>query len=621
MCGVVGFVATAPADAPAMLASIGHRGPDASGTHRAEIAGRQVFLGHARLSIIDLSPAGNQPMFAAGGQVALVFNGEVYNFQQLRERHLRDVPLRSRTDTEVVLRLYEAQGLRSLDLLNGDFAIAILDERVGKLYLVRDRAGVKPLYYAQVPGGFFFGSEIKALLAGGVSAELAAESLQRYFVFKYSPGCETLFRGISRVPPGHYLEHDIASGATRLVRYWNPDFSRRSASSYAEAQEELRGLLRDATTMRLVADVPVGSFLSGGMDSSIIAGLLRGNEHITHYCATQSSSDPREDGVPSDWHYAQRLAANWRLRLQGVDVGDGVLTADQIRTTVRFGDDLIADAAQIPAYLITHGAAATSKVFLSGMGADEVFLGYAGHRLALAWQYLDRLPLPAALLRSLGEIDQRRGAFKAFRRYLYKLARYSGYPAWRFGIFSIIGDFESSARVVPGDRRALEQLLAEYFPEGEDPFESFKRFEYENFLQKNLAYVDRMSMANSVEVRVPFLDHRVMEFAWSLPRSYKLSHFGRAKRILADAFSGMLPRYIIERRKAGFGMPIRSIFGSRERVDELLDLGALCRAAPLDASHVRGVIDAHVEGREDNSALIYALISFQEWHSIYFGHH
>lgn len=619
MCGVVGYVAQLPANGAGMLSSLNHRGPDASGTYTADLCGKQVFLGHARLSIIDLSAAGNQPMFAAEGRIALVFNGEIYNFQELRDQYLRGVQMHSRTDTEVVLRLYEAMGLRCLSLLNGDFSVAILDERVAKLYLVRDRAGVKPLYYAQRGQGFFFGSEIKALLAGGVRAELATEGLQRYFVFKYTPGTDTLFRGIHRVPPGQYLEYDIDSGVARLKAYWTPDFCSQTTSDYARAQEELRALVDDATRMRLVADVPVGSFLSGGLDSSIIAGILRENDQITHYCATQSSTDTQEDKALSDWHYAQRLARDWQLRLTAVAVDSGDVTAPQIRTTMQFGDDLIADAALIPSYLITRGAAATSKVFLSGMGADEIFLGYGGHRLALAWSYLDHLPLPAALMGRIGAIDQRRGAFKSFRRYLYKLAKYSSYPAYRFGIYSIIGDFEASAGIVRGDLRDLEEFLAGYFPEGQDPFESFKRFEYENFLQKNLGYVDRMSMANSVEVRVPFLDHRIIEFAWSLPRSYKLGHLGKAKRILVDAFRDMLPGYVRHRRKAGFGMPIRSIFASRDKVYGLLDPEWLARTAPFDVSHVRGIVDAHLDGREDNSSIIYALISYQEWYRLYFG--
>lgn len=601
-----------------MVRALHHRGPDASGACEAVIGGRQVFLGHARLSIIDLTEAGTQPMFAADGAIAIVFNGEVYNFRELRERYLRDVQFQSRTDTEVVLRLYEQRGLACLDELNGDFALAILDKRIGRLFLARDRAGVKPLYYATTASRLLFASEIKGLIAGGLRAELDQAGLQRYFVFKYTPGSDTLFRGVQRLPPGHLLECEIASGKVTTRAWWRPDYSTAGTLSYADAREQLHALVADATRSRLVADVPVGTFLSGGLDSSIIASLLRDNPRITHYCASQSAADVSKEGTTSDIHFAQRLADDWRLRLVPVDIGAANVTPEQVRTTVRFADDLIADAAQIPSYLITRGAADTSKVFLSGMGADEVFLGYAGHKLALLWSWLERMPLHARLLRSLAGIDQGRGAFKAFRRYLYRLGKYAGYPPWRYAIFSIVGDFENSAAVVRGDREALARFLAGYFPADADPFESFKRFEYENFLQKNLSYVDAMSMANSVEVRVPFLDHRVMQFAWSLPRHYKLGNTGKAKRILEDAFAADVPAYVRRRRKAGFGMPIRSIFSDRGRVRELLDLRALRAIADFNVAHIEHLADRHAGGQEDNSSIIYALLSFQEWHRVHF---
>ncbi|MBM4196592.1 MAG: asparagine synthase (glutamine-hydrolyzing) [Gammaproteobacteria bacterium] len=621
MCGIAGYVCSATLaglpDGPAMVSVLHHRGPDAAGGHAARVAGRQVFLGHARLSIIDLSAAGNQPMFTAGGQVALVFNGEVYNFQQLRERFLRDTPMASRTDTEVVLKLYEQRGIDSLRELNGDFALALLDQRSRRLYLVRDRIGVKPLYYSITPDRLLFGSEVKALVAGGLRPELDTEGLQRYFVFKYTPGTDTLFQGVRRVPPGHYLELDLDTGRHQLHQWWVPGFRGAAPGSYAEARAELRELVADATRLRLIADVPVGTFLSGGLDSSIIASFLRGNNRITHYCASQDAADVAKEGTVSDFHHARRLADDWGLRLLPVDIGAGNLTLPQIETTVRHADDLIADAAQIPSWLITRGAAATSRVFLSGMGADEIFLGYAGHQLALLWSWIERMPRP--LLRALAGIDQGRGSLKAFRRYLYRLGKYGQYPAYRYAIFSIVGDFENSASVVAGDREALADFLAGYFPEGADPFESYKRFEYENFLQKNLAYMDAMSMANSVEVRVPFLDHRILDFAWSLPRHWKLGPLGQAKKILVDSFAADLPDYILRRRKAGFGMPIRSIFQDPAAVWRLLDVERLASVAAFDAGHIRRLVDSHEAGREDNSSIIYALVSFQAWHQVHFG--
>lgn len=619
MCGIAGYVSTTDIDGQAMLASIGHRGPDAFGGFRASVAGQQVFLGHARLSIIDLSSAGHQPMFADGERIALVYNGEIYNFQELRDRHLRGVRLQSRTDTEVALRLYEKLGIDFVHELNGDFAIAILDQRRGKLLLIRDRVGVKPVYFAQRGDRFLFGSEIKSLIAGGLQPRLDAAGLQRFFVFKYTPAADTLFEGVRRLEPGHYLELDIGSGHFDIRRYWDPGFQREAGLDYAEAKSRLRSLIEDATRIRLVADVPVGTFLSGGIDSSIIAGLLRDQAQITHYCARQGEEATQAEGTVSDYAYAQRLAAEWKLSLKAVDLGASTVTREQVHTTCYYGDDLIADSAQVPCYLITRGAAGTSKVFLSGMGADEILLGYPGHQLSLLWKYIQGVPFGRAVLGMFAGIDQGRGAFKAFRRYLYRLGKYRSYPDYRYGIFNIVGDFETSAAVVKGDREQLVDFLEGYFPQGADPFDCFKRFEFENFLQKNLSYVDRMSMANSVEVRVPYLDHRVVEFAYSLPTHFKLGRFGRTKRVLVDAFSDLLPDYIVRRRKAGFGMPIRSLFGDPAKIRSLLDEDALADVGAFDVDHVRALITSHVEGREDNSSIIYALISFQQWHSTFFG--
>jgi asparagine synthase (glutamine-hydrolysing) len=601
-----------------MVRALHHRGPDAQGSFGVEIKGRQVFIGHARLSIIDLSAAGTQPMFTANRQIALVFNGEIYNFQALRARFLSNVQFHSTTDTEVLLALYERMGIGFLEHLNGDFAIAILDQIRGKLLLVRDRIGVKPLYVWQRGEELVFGSEIKALFAGGVEPVLARERLQQYFIFKYTPAATTLFSGVKRLLPGHWLEYDLDTRHSRISCWWEPTTTTDHSISYPEACERVRDIVQDATTLRLVADVPVGNFLSGGLDSTIIAGMIRERGQIRHYCARQSEADIAREGTSSDYHHAQRLADDWHLNFQPIDIGAAEVTREQISRTMFFADDLIADSAHIPTWLITRGGSKTSRVFLSGMGADELFLGYAGHLLTLLSSYVDAVPGHGVLLNLVSNLAQGKGRFRSARRYLYKLGKYRNYPSWRPAIFSLVGDFETSASLVDGDREATARYLANYFPEGQDAFQGFKRFEFDNFLQKNLSYTDRMSMANSVEVRVPFLDHRLVELAGTLPRHYKLSDFGKAKRVLKDTFAGQIPDYVMQRKKAGFAMPIRSVFSSRERVDALLDYELLADAGHVSIPAVRTVIDSHVAGLEDNSSLIYALISFQEWYKLFF---
>lgn len=618
MCGIAGFVSSTQRDGAAMVRALHHRGPDSNGMFSAEVGGKQVFLGHTRLSIIDLSEAGAQPMFNESGNIGLVFNGEIYNFRELQARFLGSRAFTSGTDTEVVLGLYELMGLKCLEYLNGDFAFAIVDLSRRKLFLVRDRVGVKPLYLWQQGGDLVFGSEVKALLSGGVAPVFASEGLQSYFVFKYVPGNATLFRGINRLPPGHYLEYDLESTKTEVVRFWQPEAACNRDLSYEEASQRIRETVLDATRSRLVSDVPVGNFLSGGLDSSIIASIIRDQEQIVHYCARQSSADVSQEGTTSDFAYARRLADDWRLRFQAVDIGAAEATLEAIGTTAFFCDDTIADSAQIPTYLITQGAARSSRVFLSGMGADELFLGYAGHVLSLLDSYVGRVPGNAVALSWLSNLAQGKGRFKSVRRYVYRLGKYHTYP-YRCGIYSLVGDYENSMSLVGGDREVIADFLGGYFPSGGDPFEGFKAFEFDNFLQKNLAYTDRMSMANSVEVRVPFLDHRVVNLAYSLPRSFKLSPWGSGKRILKDAYRNIVPPYVVGRRKAGFGMPIRSIFGSRDRAMALLDLDLLAQAGSVDVVAVNAVVNRHVLGLEDNSSLIYALLTFQEWYKRFFA--
>ncbi|HUF10940.1 MAG TPA: asparagine synthase (glutamine-hydrolyzing), partial [Rhodothermales bacterium] len=505
-----------------------------------------------------------------------------------------------------------------VELLNGDFAIALLDRRNSRLLLYKDRLGVKPLYYYwNASGVFAFASEIKAFVAAGIDLSIDERAVQQYFAFKYVPRDDTLFSNVKRLHPGSVLELDIEAKSFSQRRYWTPDCSSSTARlSYSDGKARLLELLEDAVRIRLVSDVPVGSFLSGGVDSSAIAYFLRDEPRLTHFCARKSEVDIRKEGTTADFPAALRLSKDWRLRLRPADIGQKNLTLHHIAQTVYHSDDLIADGSQIPSFEIARAASASCPVMLSGMGADEIFYGYASHVLTLLAIYFDKLPTAVAkhVASLFGRLDQGRGTFKAYRRWLHRFGRYYADADRRFGAFAIVGDLENSMRLLKKHESPVRDVITEYFPIERDPFESLTRFELDNFLVKNLNYFDRTCMAHGVEGRVPFMDHRLVEFALSLPRNYKMSHLGRQKRILKDALHAKVPNHILSRRKAGFGMPLRSIFSNMEMIDELLEVDFFGGFEMFDIDHIRLIVSAHVDGREDNSAIIYALISYQEWY-------
>ncbi|MDX2173147.1 MAG: asparagine synthase (glutamine-hydrolyzing) [Bacteroidota bacterium] len=622
MCGIIGYVSNENLNGEAMLLTLSHRGPDHHQGHVEIINDSGVFLGHTRLSILDLSDNGNQPMFSDDKQIVIVFNGEIYNFEKLKLVYFKNDSFNSKTDTEVILKLYEKFGISFINELNGDFAISILDKRINQLFLIKDRVGVKPLYYYHSNSTFIFGSEIKAIFAAGVKPVLAEDELQNYFVFKYTPKNNTLYKDIFRLPPASYIQFDLNKKSFTTQKYWSVQKNGSYTSlSYEEAKKTLYQLVEDSVNSRLIADVPIGNFLSGGLDSSIIAHFLKARKDILHYCARKSETDLKKEGTTSDYFYASKLSDEWHLKLLQANIGSKEANLDLIKKTLYYSDDLIADGSQIPSYLITKDASKTSKVILSGMGADEIFLGYAGHMLTLLSNNINsKLPfgLSDMLYRQGAKVNQGKGKFLAYRRYIHKIGKYGNYPNYKFGILNLVGDFENSCSVYAGNKERLIHLLSDYFPKEEDAFDALFRFELENVLVKNLNYTDRTSMANSIECRVPFLDHRLIEFAYSIKRSYKLSNTGKSKRILKDTFKSQLPSYIVNRRKAGFGMPLRSIFSSESKVNLLLDKSFFSNFNHFSIDNIDKIIKNHISGKEDNSSIIYALISFQEWYKLNF---
>lgn len=621
MCGIVGYISNNKFNDTSLLTSLAHRGPDDEGMFIDLVNNKNIFLGHKRLSILDLSSSGHQPMFSEDKSVVIIYNGEVYNFRELKYKYFADRKFKSNSDTEVILNLYLKLGEGFVSELNGDFAIAIYDKRHDLLFLYRDRLGVKPLYYFNTDNTFFFASELKPFISAGLQGNISEEQLMNYFVFKYSPQNFTLFKNIKRVAPAHYLKITISNLKMEINNYWQPNLTYDYSISFKDAESEILRLLGDSVSKRLISDVSVGTFFSGGVDSSIIAYFLKNNNKITHYTAKKSKKDLKEEGTSSDFKHALSLAKEWNLKLKQIDISASEVNIDLINLTNYFSDDLIADGSQIPSHLITKEASETSTVLLSGMGADEFFLGYGNHLLTLISSYFDKSPklFNNIILNILNDVKQGTGYFKGYKRILKKIGKYYNFPNYKYGLYSIVGDFENSFKVLKYSNESAINIFNQYFDNDKDPFNNLQKFEIENFLVKNLHYLDRMCMANSVEGRVPFMDHRIVEFVLKLPLNYKLSNTGLQKKVLKKSFEGKLPKDILYRRKAGFGMPLRSIFKSEEKIHELLDFEFLSSFQYFDLDHIRRIIANHLNGAEDNSAIIYSLISYQSWYKIHIG--
>ncbi len=613
MCGIIGAITQANTgfNMEGAMSAILHRGPDSGAEISYEHNDTKVQLGHRRLSIIDLSDLGNQPM--TDGDVTMVYNGEVYNFKEIKTAHLQGQDFKSSSDTEVVLKMYLKFGPSFVEYLNGDFAICILDRRINELLLFRDRMGVKPLYIYQSATHFSFASEIKSFKGAGLPLSLNEDEVGNFFVFKYTPAQRTLFKQVRRLKPGTFLRFNLENKDVEEHTYWSlADVPNKFSGTYAEAKEETRRLVGEAVKKRLVADVPIANYLSGGLDSSIIAHYLKGGNHA-QYCAVKSLEDLKKEGTSSDGYYAQKLASDWGLTLEQIPIGLEKLTPDYISAGVEACDDLIADGSIIPAMLIAKQAGQNHKVVLSGMGADELFFGYNGHFLAKLNVAAGKVPgLKSILGPSLQKIDAGKGSFKAYRRYLQKWGNNIGKP-YELGRYSVVGDVDSAISVVKGGAD-LGRVYAPYFDNAQDPFYAMFRFEMDNFLVKNLHYLDRSSMAFGLESRVPFLDHELVEFAASLPVEWKLDWKLKSKKILKEAYAAEIPDYVTKRRKAGFGMPLRALLAKDEVLNTLLPMEFFGDLPYFNGDEINRIIASHKSGAQDQSALIYALISFRAWH-------
>ncbi|MGE5325498.1 MAG: asparagine synthase (glutamine-hydrolyzing), partial [Deltaproteobacteria bacterium] len=613
-----------------MSACLVHRGPDSHGKFQLP----HLALAIRRLSIIDLE-TGNQPLADEAGDITLVFNGEIYNYRELREKLLgHGHQFRTHSDGEVMAHLYEEMGPDFLTELNGMFAVALWDNRKRRLVIARDRAGEKPLFYWRRGSLLVFGSEIRALLEHhDIGRALDPEATAQYCFCGYIPAPRSIFAEIKKLPAAHRMV--VENGDIRIEPYWRlRDFLRApgAAAEPAKTEEatvaELRDRLRQAAVSRLVSDVPLGVFLSGGMDSSTLVALM---SELTPGNVNSFSVAFPEKGFNEE-PYAQLVARHFKTRHH-------VVTADEpaMRSALDFLaghlDEPVADPAVIPTYLMSRFARSEIKVALSGEGSDELFGGYPtylGARLARLYLRLPRVLRRQFFGRLQNLLPVSSGAVPVglfLRRFLSHVERDPAerHQIW-FGMFAPAELDRLFSREWSGPNPASAAAFAplEQFLEGvrfEDDVAEMLYLDFLMYLQDNLLVkIDRASMACSLELRTPFLDHRLVEFAASLPSAMKVRAF-TMKRILKQAVAPWLPRKIVYRQKRGFSVPIARWMRNELRplMEDALGEERLKRQGIFDTASVRRMLAEHMSGRADHRKPLWTFLAFQLWHDRWNG--
>ena len=620
MCGICGIVdyrgeaSDFERRLPAMVRTLHHRGPDQSGTWTEARAG----LGHARLSIIDLSD-GRQPLSNEDGTVWITYNGEVYNFKDLREELLaKGHTFRTRTDTEVIVHLYEQEGIDCVKRLRGMFAFGIWDARRQTMYLVRDQIGIKPLYYTVLGGRLIFGSEIKAILAhGGVPREVREDALSDYLTFLYVPAPKSMFRDIWKLEAGYWLRFD-AQGLHKQ-EYWDLPRAEPLAGDRHRIEQELVERLAESVRLQLVSDVPLGAFLSGGVDSSAVVAMMSraGQQPVV------TTSIGFDEEAYSELPFARRVAERYRtqhheeiVRPQATEV---------VETLAWHYDEPFADYSAVPTYYVSKAARQHVTVALSGDGGDENFAGYRRYRfdlverrirgvlpawlrrwavapLARIYPKADWLPRPMRAKVTLGNIAA--DAETAYARSVSFLSDEERAALFTPDFARAIGGYRSSDIIRGWMRKAardgLDQLL----------YTDIKTYLVDDILTK----VDRASMAVSLEVRPPLLDHTFVEFAYRIPAAMKIEH-GQGKAVFKSALKPYLDDETLYRPKQGFTPPVGLWMRGplRQMVGDLLLAPTAAYAPYVDPEKIRKAWQEHQVGLRDYTALLWAILMFELW--------
>lgn len=610
MCGIAGLIdrrgnGVSTDTLVRMQGSLTHRGPDDAGIYIHE----NVGLVHTRLSIIDLG-TGHQPMCNEDGTVWIVFNGEIYNYKELQGHLLaKGHTLRTNCDTEVIVHLYEEYGLDCATHLNGMFAFAIWDQNARRLLLARDRMGVKPLYYAATDRHFVFGSEVKALFQStAIQPECNEQRLPEYLVFRAVAGTETLFKGVRHLPPGHVLV--LESGEPKVSEYWS--LGRRpivEASDEGEYLDQVAHLLEDSVRLRLRSDVPLGTFCSGGIDSSLVtavAARLRGSPLNTFSVGFEEDDyDERK--------YARLVSQRYRTTHHELVVGNQSF-ADALPEAIWLNDEPLTHPNSIPLLVLSRYAKQFVTVILTGEGADELFGGYPRYLIPLLALKYQALPAMARTLVACGLLLSR-------NRRAHKLRRALSLDARELGVYnsSFVDRSVCDALWVKG---AVEDSFSTRLGWGHSAgnfFPGFFRWEQQSYLVAILMRQDKMTMGAAIESRVPFLDYRLVEFSETIPHHWKLKRL-QSKYLIKRLAAAYLPHEVVYRQKSGFGVPLASWLRDARGLGRYLAVlrdTTFKQRGYFDQHLVDGMIAAHTQGSADHAEILWTMINLELWFRLF----
>ncbi len=617
MCGIFGIVSSHQARKPRKNL-LEHRGPDAFGEWWS--SDKKVYFAHSRLSIIDVRACANQPMVGPSGAV-LIFNGEIYNHQDIRTNHLSDYAFKTASDTEVILGLYEKYGIECLDYLRGMFAFALWDPSKNRLFCGRDRFGIKPFYFTKGNQGFVFASEMKALLPYVESIRTNQEILPEYLTMQYTIGEQTLFEGIHTLMPGHFLLFE--SGMVQIKKYWdvNYDIDHTSPASYFT--DKLEHLLHDSVNYHLVSDVPVGSYLSGGIDSSLMTVLAhKKNKDFYGAFHGRFMEYPGYD----ESAYSQEAVQKTGKPLYVADITSQDFS-DNIEKVIYHLDTPVAGPGSFPQYMVSKLAGQHVKVVLGGQGGDEIFGGYARYVIAYFEQSIraaiegtykngNFIVTPESIIPNLTLLQE----YKPLIRQFWKEGLFGPIDERYFRLIDRSSDTKNEIDWGLFDKESVMQRFKGIFNDGERVkkeayFDKMTHFDFKCLLPALLHVEDRMSMAHGVESRVPFLDHPLIEFAATIPANIKFPG-GRMKALLKDVFRNEIPDKILNRRdKMGFPVPLKEWFAGplKEFVYDVFS---------SQAAKTRGFYDPlkvieNLDNSSQFSRKVWGLLSLELWHRMF----